>query len=179
MAEPEVIILGEYRGKPIHSASARFRKMGDGLAKAMEIEGAIDEPGTLVTFVIRTRVGPHKLILSEDEEYYDIDIDYLGGTVARIDDDIVAESLNTMERRIKAKEDAEREAKTGEHSMPGVKEAADAPGAGASRLVTPGDMEDPDLNPNNDSRVPAAGDDGYQEGDHEDADLVSTGASSA
>lgn len=171
MATVDETILGQYRDKPIKSASARFRRMGDGLAKAMEIEGSIDEPGTLVTFVARCKVGPHKLILSEDEQYYDIDIDYLGGTVAKVDDDLVAEVLNTMERRIREAE----EARSKQINMPQVGEAADQPGAGKPKVTPGAEIDDQDKNPNGDSSVPRAADDGGYEG----GDLVGAGSSRA
>lgn len=114
--------LGEYRGKPIVATSGKFTNLGDGLSKAMEIEGGIDEQGELVTFVVRCMVGPHTLDLMEDGDAYLLVHKYVGGTVAKIDDDIVAAALNTMEARIKQAADE----RSKQITMPGVDEAADA-----------------------------------------------------
>lgn len=118
--EEEEIVLGEWMGKPIIGSSGKFTSLGDGLSKAMAIEGGIDEQGDIVTFVVMCRVGPHTLALSEDEESYAIIHKYIGGTVARIDIDLVREVLVAMEARIKAKEDEEAKAGT----LDGVDDAA-------------------------------------------------------
>jgi hypothetical protein len=113
-------VLGEWMGKPIIGSTAKFTNLGDGLSKSHSIEGGIEEQGTLVTHVVRSKVGPHKLSLSEDEASYEVGHTFVGALVARIDDDLVAAALNAMELRIKQKEDEEAKQPT----MPGVDEAA-------------------------------------------------------
>lgn len=106
MATTDPEELGRYRDKPIWKATGKFTNLGDGLSKAMDIEGGIDEPGTIVTFVVACRVGAHGLELFEDkddefpEEGYELTHTYRGGTVARIDPDLVRAVLATMETRI-------------------------------------------------------------------------------
>jgi hypothetical protein len=108
--------FGNYRGKPITDTTGKFTNLGDGLSKAKEIEGGVDEPGALVTFVVRCRVGTHTLELQEDGKSYTLSHKYIGGTVARIDDDIVAEALDAMEARIQEQLDTQ----SGEQTMPGM-----------------------------------------------------------
>jgi len=102
----------KYRGKPVMDTSAVIKKTGDGLSKAMELDPAIYEPGSVVTFVIRARVARHQFILSEDGATYSLVQQFDAGTLAVIDDDLAAEALNDMEARIQAAEDARRKQPT-------------------------------------------------------------------
>lgn len=166
----DVEILGFYRDKPIIDTDGKFTSMGDGLSSAMKIEGGIDEPGTIVTFVVACRVGPHTLSLTDDEESWILTHKYIGGTVAKVDYDLVKEVLLTMERRQKEKADAE--AKT--PSLRGVDDAADQAKAEATEpdgrkvpessnpeFVGPGDAADAegyvDLEKNPDAPNPLVG----------------------
>lgn len=126
---PETKVLGEYRGAPITSATGKFTNLGDGLSKSMEIEGGIDEQNELVTFVVRCAVSNHNLTKDEDTGENALEHTYKGLLVARIDDDLVAFALNSMEQRIKERADA----LNAQPTMPGVDEAATAAKTATSR----------------------------------------------
>lgn len=123
--------FGSYRRKPVRAVTGRFKDLGDGLSKSMEIEGEPHEPGTWITHVVRSRVGPHKMILEDDGKGFVLEETYLGRTVIVIDDDLVAAPLNAMEFRIKEREDAAKGAPT----LAGVDEAAKQPGAGRFKAL--------------------------------------------
>jgi hypothetical protein len=125
--------FGTYRKKPIVEVDGKFTNLGDGLSKSKHIEGGLDELGELVTFVIRTRVGKHSYELTEDGKAYRLTGTYIGGTVARIDDDLVAGALNTMEARIQ--EEADR--LSGENTLPGMDQATGRKGARLKAVEDP------------------------------------------
>lgn len=144
--EEGVPVKGWYRGRPIYASTGKFKRMGDGLSKSMRIEGEVDEPKTRVAFVVLTTVGPHRLIPTEDKDLeelaeerggtvsipgYFLEHDYFGGTVARVDYDLVRGVLDAMETRL-----AERE--KGQGAMVDASEGREVtPGEG----VTVGDGE--------------------------------------
>ena len=99
--------LGKYRGKKVVRTTAKLTNAGDGLSPALELSPVIYDPGKLVTIVIRTRVAKHTHIDLEDGTL-ELQQVFSAGTMAVVDDDLVADVLNEQERREQERRDHER-----------------------------------------------------------------------